>query len=101
MELEETFNITFSTDEIAVMDCLSNIIDITKERCRKLKHNLVADGYSYRIRPITYEDAQFIIDVRLEDKNEITLFMKYLLMLIYNINGWINILNEMMITISL
>lgn len=33
-----------------------------------MKHNLVADGYSYRIRPITYEDAQFIIDVRLEDK---------------------------------
>jgi acyl carrier protein len=31
-ELEETFNITFSTDEIAVMDCLSNIIDITKRK---------------------------------------------------------------------
>ena len=33
-----------------------------------MKHTITVEGYSYRIRPITLKDAQFILDVRLEDK---------------------------------
>ena len=33
-----------------------------------MKHNLSMSGYGYRLRPVKMEDAQFIIDVRLEDK---------------------------------
>ena len=33
-----------------------------------MKHSYTADGYCYRLRPVKLEDAQFIIKVRLEDK---------------------------------
>ena len=32
-----------------------------------MKHNFKLDGYCYRLRPIRKSDAQFVIDVRLED----------------------------------
>lgn len=32
-----------------------------------MKHNLALDGFAYRIRPVKTSDAQFIVDVRLED----------------------------------
>ena len=32
-----------------------------------MKHNIKSNGYSYRLRPVELEDAQFIIDTRLED----------------------------------
>lgn len=32
-----------------------------------MKHNITLDGFCYRLRPVTLKDAQFIIDVRLED----------------------------------
>lgn len=35
-----------------------------------MKHNIRINGFSYRLRPITIEDAQFIIDVRLEDEKK-------------------------------
>ena len=33
-----------------------------------MKHNIKIIGYSYQLRPIEIKDAQFILDVRLEDK---------------------------------
>lgn len=32
-----------------------------------MKHNISIDGFCYRLRPVKLNDAQFIIDVRLED----------------------------------
>ena len=32
-----------------------------------MKHNIRLSGFSYRLRPVELEDAQFIIDTRLED----------------------------------
>jgi len=32
-----------------------------------MKHTFSMDGYGYRLRPVTFNDAEFIIDVRLED----------------------------------
>lgn len=32
-----------------------------------MKHNISIDGFGYRLRPVKLNDAQFIIDVRLED----------------------------------
>lgn len=32
-----------------------------------MKKKIVVSGYSYRLRPVTVDDAQFIIDTRLED----------------------------------
>lgn len=32
-----------------------------------MKHNFFMEGFAYRLRPIRLDDAQFIIDVRLED----------------------------------
>lgn len=32
-----------------------------------MKHRITLDGYGYRLRPVKLSDAQFIIDVRLED----------------------------------
>lgn len=32
-----------------------------------MKHNFSMEGFAYRLRPIRLDDAQFIIDVRLED----------------------------------
>lgn len=32
-----------------------------------MKHNYTLDGFAYRLRPIRMSDAQFIVDVRLED----------------------------------
>lgn len=32
-----------------------------------MKHNFSLDGFNYRLRPVRISDAQFIIDVRLED----------------------------------
>ena len=34
-----------------------------------MKHDFVAEGVGYRLRPVRLEDAQFIIDVRLEDED--------------------------------
>lgn len=33
-----------------------------------MRHNIIIDGYAYKIRPVFIDDAQFIIDVRLEDE---------------------------------
>lgn len=33
-----------------------------------MKHSINIDGYSYRLRPVTLDDADFIVSVRLEDK---------------------------------
>lgn len=35
-----------------------------------MKHNIRINGYSYRLRPIELEDAQFIVDTRLEDEKK-------------------------------
>jgi RimJ/RimL family protein N-acetyltransferase len=32
-----------------------------------MKHNLCIDGYSYRLRPVSTEDASFIVEVRTEN----------------------------------
>jgi RimJ/RimL family protein N-acetyltransferase len=32
-----------------------------------MKHNLYIDGYSYRLRPVSTEDASFIVEVRTEN----------------------------------
>lgn len=32
-----------------------------------MKHNLAIEGYGYRLRPVKLSDAQFIVNVRLED----------------------------------
>lgn len=32
-----------------------------------MKHNITVDGLAYRLRPVTVEDAQTIVDIRLED----------------------------------
>lgn len=33
-----------------------------------MKHNIIMEGFSYRIRPIKLSDASFIVETRLEDK---------------------------------
>ena len=33
-----------------------------------MQHNIKQKGYAYSLRPITLDDAQFIIDIRLEDE---------------------------------
>lgn len=35
-----------------------------------MKHNIRISGYSYRLRPVELEDAQFIVDTRLEDEKK-------------------------------
>lgn len=32
-----------------------------------MRHNFIVDGYSYRLRPVAIEDAEDIIEIRLED----------------------------------
>ena len=32
-----------------------------------MKHRITVEGFGYRLRPVRLNDAQFIIDVRLED----------------------------------
>ncbi len=32
-----------------------------------MKKNIKVSGYSYRLRPVTLDDAQTIIDIRLQD----------------------------------
>ena len=34
-----------------------------------MQHNIKQKGYAYSLRPITLDDAQFIIDIRLEDED--------------------------------
>ena len=55
-----------------------------------MQHNIKQKGFAYSIRPITLDDAQFIIDVRLEDEER----NKYVHKISKDVNLQINWLNK-------
>lgn len=55
-----------------------------------MKHNIRISGFSYRLRPVTIEDAQFIVDTRLEDEKK----SKYVHKISSDVNLQINWLNK-------
>ncbi|MBQ3101499.1 GNAT family N-acetyltransferase [bacterium] len=55
-----------------------------------MQHNIKQKGFAYSIRPITLDDAQFIIDVRLEDEER----NKYVHKISPDVNLQINWLNK-------
>ena len=55
-----------------------------------MKHSINIDGYSYKIRPVTLDDADFIVSVRLEDKER----NKYINAISDDVNEQINWLNS-------
>lgn len=55
-----------------------------------MQHNIKQRGFAYSIRPITLDDAQFIVDVRLEDEER----NKYVHKISPDVNLQINWLNK-------
>ncbi len=55
-----------------------------------MKHNIRISGFSYRLRPVTIEDAQFIVDTRLEDEKK----SQYVHKILPDVNLQINWLNK-------
>ena len=55
-----------------------------------MKHNIRINGYSYRLRPVSIEDAQFIVETRLEDEKK----SQYVHKISPDVNLQINWLNK-------
>ena len=55
-----------------------------------MKHNIRINGFSYKLRPVTIEDAQFIVDIRLEDEEK----SQYVHKISPDVNLQINWLNK-------
>ena len=59
-----------------------------------MQHNIAERGFAYSIRPITLDDAQFIVDVRLEDEER----NKFVHKISPDVNLQINWLNKYFVT---
>lgn len=55
-----------------------------------MRHSINIDGYSYKLRPVTIDDAEFIVSVRLEDKER----NKYINAISEDVNDQIKWLNS-------